>query len=170
MHETDDDLRQLQSLLDGSNAAAGPHLLEISTPDHRLTARQLCDRLIGMRLLVLATVTADGRPIAGPVDGIFFRGAFHYSSSPDAVRTAHIRRRPAVSATHLPGEEWAVTVHGTATEVDIRAPVHAALRRTVLDIYTPRYGEEWEEFLDANVVVRIDARRMFTYALDPGRP
>ena len=46
------------------------------------------------------------------------------------------------------------------------APEHAALRQTVLDIYTPAYGEGWEtEFLDAEspVYARIDADRMFTF-------
>ena len=75
-----------------------------------------------MRLLALATVTADGRPIVGPVDGIFYRGAFHFGSAPDSVRFRHIRARPQVSATHLPGEELAVTVHGRAVPVDIGSP------------------------------------------------
>ena len=44
-----------------------------------------------MRLLALATVTADGRPIVGPVDGIFYRGAFWFGSAPDSVRFRHIR-------------------------------------------------------------------------------
>src|SRR5205807_5008810 len=62
------------------------HLSSIITPDRRLTARQVCERLTGMRLLALATVTADGRPLVGPVDGIFYRGAFYFGSSPDSVR------------------------------------------------------------------------------------
>src|SRR5207302_755535 len=82
-----------------------PDLLHIITPERRLTAEQVCERLTGMCLLALATATRDGRPIVGPVDGIFFRGAFHFGSSPDSVRFRHIRKRPHVSATHLPGEE-----------------------------------------------------------------
>jgi len=39
-----------------------------------------------MRLLALATVTADGRPIVGPVDGVFLHGAFHFGSAPDSAR------------------------------------------------------------------------------------
>ena len=101
-----------------------------------------------MSLLVLATVTADGRPIAGPVDGIFYRGAFHFGTSPDAVRARHIRARPQVSATHLPREEFAVTVHGRAVPVDIRAAEGVGLRETLLEIYVPRYGDEWEQFID----------------------
>ncbi len=117
-----------------------------------------------MCLLALATVTGDGRPIVGPVDGIFYRGAFHFGSAPDSVRFRHIRRRPHVSATHLPGEELAVTVHGRAVPIDVGAEEHADFRRTVLDIYVPRYGPEWENLLDSGAVyARIEADRMFTY-------
>src|SRR3954451_5855850 len=114
MHETQADLVALQELLDRSYASAGPHLLRIHTPERRLGAAQIAERLTGMRLLALATVTADGRPVVGPVDGILYRGAFHFGSSPDSARARHIRARPHVSATHLPGEELAVTVHGPA--------------------------------------------------------
>src|SRR6476661_3803821 len=149
VRETPDDLTALQDLLDRSYAAAGAHLLRIHTPDRRLSAGQVAERLDGMCLLSLATVTADGRPIAGPVDGIFFRGAFHFGSSPDSVRFKHIRARPQVSATHLPGEELGVTVHGRAVMVDVQAESGAAFRRALLDIYVPRYGPEWETFMDS---------------------
>ena len=168
MHETDDDLAALQELLDRSYEAAGPHLRRIITPERRLTAAHVAERLTGMCLLALATVSADGRPIVGPVDGVFFRGAFHFGSAPDSIRFRHIRARPHVSATHLPGEELAVTVHGRAAEVDIRAESGAAFRKTLLEIYVPRYGEKWEEFLDSGpVYARIDAERMFTFHMDP---
>jgi hypothetical protein len=116
-----------------------------------------------MTLLALGTVTADGRPIVGPVDGILYRGAFHFGSSPDSMRFRHIRARPQVSATHLPGEELAVTVHGRAVQI----PVDGGFRQALLDIYVPRYGPQWEEeFLDSGpVYARIEAERMFTYAL-----
>ena len=117
-----------------------------------------------MRLLALATVTADGRPLFTPVDGIFYRGAFHFGSSPDAVRVGHLRRRPHVSATHLPDESFAVTVHGVATILDLTDPSHSGLRATLLGHYVPQYGPEWEAFMDANLYTRIDAHRMFVYA------
>ncbi|HEV7492249.1 pyridoxamine 5'-phosphate oxidase family protein [Baekduia sp.] len=167
MHETPEEIAALQALLDRSYATAGPHLLRIHTPERRLTAQQLIDKLQGMRLLTLATVTADGRPITGPVDGVFLHGALHFGSAPDSLRFRHIAKRPQVSATHLPGEELAVTVHGRATPVDIQAPEGADLRRALLDIYVPRYGAEWEhEFLDSGpVYARIDAERMSTFSM-----
>src|SRR3954462_13563664 len=94
-------------------------MLRIHTPERRLSAEQVAERLTGMTLLALATVTADGRPIVGPVDGIFYRGAFHFGSATDSIRFRHIRARPHVSATHLPGEELAVTVHGRAAPIDV---------------------------------------------------
>src|SRR3954468_5696022 len=132
MHETQADLDALQDLLDRSYAAAGAHLLRIHTPDRRLRAEQLAEQLTGMCLLALATVTSDGRPLVGPVDGIFYRGAFHFGSSPDSGRFRHIRRAPHVSAPHLPGEELAVTVHGLATLVDVKASESAGFRRALL--------------------------------------
>jgi hypothetical protein len=161
MYETPDDLAALQGLLDRSYDLAGPHLRRIITPERRLTAGQLSERLTGMCLLALATATGDGRPIVGPVDGIFFRGAFHFGSAPDSVRFRHIAARPHVSATHLPGEELAVTVHGRAAPVD----VVGEFRECLLGIYVPRYGPEWEhDFLDSGPrYARIEADRMFTF-------
>jgi nitroimidazol reductase NimA-like FMN-containing flavoprotein (pyridoxamine 5'-phosphate oxidase superfamily) len=166
MHESPADIAALQELLDRSYANAGPHLLRIHTPERRLRAEQVVERLTGMCLLALATVTADGRPIIGPVDGIFYRGAFHFGSSPDSVRLRHIRTRPRVSATHLPGEELAITVHGRAVPLDLQSEKEAGLRRALLDIYVPRYGPEWEDFLDSGpVYARIDAARMFAFSM-----
>jgi hypothetical protein len=168
MHETPADLARLQELIDRSYAAAGTHLLRIHTPERRLSAEQVAERLQGMCLLALATVSAGGRPIVGPVDGIFYRGAFHFGSAPDSVRFRHIRARPHVSATHLPGEELAVTVHGQAVPIDVASPDEAGFRQTLLDIYVPRYGDQWAtEFLDSGpVYARIDAERMFTFHME----
>jgi nitroimidazol reductase NimA-like FMN-containing flavoprotein (pyridoxamine 5'-phosphate oxidase superfamily) len=164
MHETPEDLDQLQDLLDRSYASAGEHLHEVITPERRLTAAQVSEMLAGMRLLVLATATADGRPITGPVDGIFYRGRFYFGSSPQSVRFKHIDRRPAVSATHIPGEELSVTVHGRARRVDVRSAEHAGFRAALLAVYVPRYGEEWERFLDSGPAYAcIDPERMFTF-------
>jgi nitroimidazol reductase NimA-like FMN-containing flavoprotein (pyridoxamine 5'-phosphate oxidase superfamily) len=166
MHESPADVARLQELLDRSYASAGAHLLSIHTPERRLSAAQLVQRLTGVRLLALATVTADCRPIVGPVDGIFYRGRFHFGSGPDSMRSRHIRARPPVSATHAPAEELAVTVHGRAVPVDIHADAGAGFRRALLEIYVPRYGPEWEEFLDSGpVFARIEPDRMFTFAM-----
>jgi nitroimidazol reductase NimA-like FMN-containing flavoprotein (pyridoxamine 5'-phosphate oxidase superfamily) len=171
MHETAADLAALDDLLGRSYAAAGTHLLRIHTPQRRMTAEQVSQRLTGMCLLALATATADGRPIVGPVDGIFLRGAFHFGSAPDSARFRHIRARPQVSATHLPGEELGVSVHGRAVSIDIKAESAAGFRSTLLDIYVPRYGPEWEQFVDSGpVYARIEAERMFAFWMPPEAP
>ncbi len=171
MHEAPDDLDRLQRLLDASDAAAGTHLRSIITAERRLTATEVCARLRGMCLLALATVTSDCRPVIGPVDGIFYRGSFHFGSSPDSLRFRHIARRPQVSATHLPGEHLAVTVHGRAEPVDVRASEHEGFRAVLLEAYVPRYGPEWEDFLDSGpAYARIEAARMFTFHLDDEPP
>src|SRR3954465_3158736 len=128
MHETAEDIERLQRLLDKSAAEAGPHLRGIITDERRLTAEELCNRLQGMRLLVVATVTRDGRPLAGPVDGYFLHGTFLFSSAPNSVRMRHLAARPAVSATHIPGEELAVSVHGRAELFDMSDSVGRELR------------------------------------------
>lgn len=166
MHETPDDLARLQEVLDRSAAAGGAHLREIISDERRLTAEQVSERLTGMTLLVLSTATADGRPIGGPVDGIFYRGRFHFGSSPESVRFRHIRRGSAVSATHLPGEHLNVTVHGRAEMVDVSPTGDAGFRRALLDVYVPRYGAEWEAFLDSGpVYARIEPEKMFTFSM-----
>jgi nitroimidazol reductase NimA-like FMN-containing flavoprotein (pyridoxamine 5'-phosphate oxidase superfamily) len=164
VYETPADIAALQDLLDRSYERAGSHLRGITTPERRMSAEETVAALTGMRLLALATVTADGRPIVGPVDGIFFRGAFHFGSAPESLRFRHIRARPQVSATHLPGEEMAVTVHGRAEFVEV-AP-GSQFRQALLDVYVPRYGADWESFLDSGpLYARIDAERMFTFRM-----
>ena len=166
MHETTDDLAELQALLDRSAAAAGPHLSRVITPERRLGATEVCALLDGVALLALATVTADARPLVSPVNGIFYRGAFHFGSAPDSVRSRHLSRRPQVSATHLRGEELAVTVHGRALPVALDEPGGAGFRAALLGLYVPRYGSSWEdEVLGTAVYWRVEADRMFTFHL-----
>lgn len=169
MRETGEDLAALQDLLDRSYRTAGEHLRGIHTAGRRMTARQVADRLQGMRLLVVATVTADGRPLTGPVDGIFHRGSFCFGTDAGAVRARHLRRNPAVSATHLPSEDWAVTVHGRAVPAGTTPADPDGLRSVLLDVYVPRYGPRWEEFLDSGPpYFRIEAARMFAIDVTAG--
>src|SRR6478752_4424419 len=121
MLETRAELAQLQELMDASMAAAGPHISSIITAERRLTAVQLCEQLTGMRLLSVATVTADGRPLAA---------------------------RPAVSATHIAGEHLAVTMHGTAEVFAVSDPERPELRQAMLDHYRPIQGPDFERWLD----------------------
>jgi nitroimidazol reductase NimA-like FMN-containing flavoprotein (pyridoxamine 5'-phosphate oxidase superfamily) len=80
----------------------------------------------------------------------------------------HLAARPAVSATHLPGDELAVTVHGRAEFVDAHDPARGELRQAMLDHYLPRQGPEFETWLDQldPVWARIAAGKMFTFSME----
>jgi nitroimidazol reductase NimA-like FMN-containing flavoprotein (pyridoxamine 5'-phosphate oxidase superfamily) len=169
VHENPEDMARIQALLDRSYEAAGTHLRSIHTRQRRLAAADLVQRLQGMRLLVLATISSAGRPVTGPVDGVFHRGAFYFGTSPDALRWRHLQRNPAVSATHLPSEDWAVIVHGTAVPASTTRLDPEGLRATLVEVYTPRYGPQWEDFLDSGpVYARIEPERMFALDVTAG--
>ncbi|HEY3737124.1 MAG TPA: pyridoxamine 5'-phosphate oxidase family protein [Jatrophihabitans sp.] len=165
MHETPAELQRLQQLLDDSAGHAGSHLLSIITPEHQLDAADLCQAMHGMRLLALATVTADGRPLVGPVDGYLIHGCWYFSSARNSIRMRHLAQRPAVSATHLPGEELAVTVHGRAGLFDVNDPTHPELRHAMLDHYLPLQGSAFAHWLDDinPIGARIEANKMFAF-------
>lgn len=164
--ETAAELADLQALLDMSMEAAGPHLKDVISPERRLSASALCHRLAGMRLVVVATVSADGRPLAGPVDGYFLHGHWYFSSSRSSVRMRHLAQRPAVSATHLPDEGLAVTVHGRAELFDVCGDEHPELKRAMLEWYLPKQGAAFAAWLESEqpVGARIAADRMFTFS------
>jgi general stress protein 26 len=169
--ETQEEIARLQELLDRSAAGAGPHMRNIITGERRLTAEQVCEKLRGMRLLVLATVTADGRPLTGAVDGYFLHGSFWFSSGADSVRMRQLAARPAASATYLPGDELSVTVHGRAEVFDMRESSDRAreLRQAMLDHYLPLQGPAFQEWLDKDDTIRaarIAADKMFTFSME----
>lgn len=166
MHESKEDLFHLQEVLDQSAASGGEHLLSIYTADRRLDAQALCERLAGPVLLAVATSDRSGRPYVGPVDGIFFRGAFCFSTAPDALRAQHLRQRPAVSATFAPKPLFAATVHGDARLIDLRSDEHRPCLVAFDAVYAPLYGQGFDEFLlSGPVCYRIEPRRMFGFEM-----
>ena len=166
MLETPQELDLLQDLLDRSMSDAGPRLKDMIDPGRRLDARQLTERLPRLCLLVLATVTADGRPLSAPVDGYFLHGTFWFSLATEAVRTRHLTLRPHVSATHLPAGSLAVTVHGTAQRFELEGDECADLRQAMLEHYLPIQGPTFAQWLDEvdAVGVRLAPEKLFTFA------
>jgi hypothetical protein len=160
--ETAADLKRLQTLLDRSYASAGGHLASIHTPDRRLDAAALVERLQGVCVLTVATVTSDGRPLSRPLDGIFYRGDFWFGSAPASLVMRHIEARPAVSAVHTVGETLAVTVHGTGYIQDVADGATAGFRDLCVEIY----GEDWVNWIGTAVYARIEADRIFTFLLE----
>jgi hypothetical protein len=158
MHETPEDIARLQQLLDDSADAAGPHLKNIFSDELHIPAAELPALLPGVQVLVLATVTAKGEPRAAPVDGLFYRGRWHFGSSEQSARFRHIRKRAAVSAAHVRGEELAVIVHGRAREIDVRQEDGGGFQRYLHEVY----GSSWDEWAGESPYAVIEPDRMFT--------
>ena len=116
MFETADEVASLELLLDGSFAGAGEHLSGIISPQRRLSARDLCRYLVGVRHFTVATTTARGEPRCSAVDGLFLHGRFWFSTGAHAFKAVHFAQRPHVSASaaHVVGDDVGVFVHGTA--------------------------------------------------------
>lgn len=156
MRETDDDLQRIQALLDASYDRAGAHLRDIHQPRTRVDAARLVAELDGMRVLVLATVTRDGRPLTGPVDGWFYRGRWAFGTSPAAVRAHHIDRRPAVSATYVDGERFVCSVHGAAHRIDVASHDDGGFA----DVLRGFYGDGWWDEMSSAPYWMIEAERL----------
>ncbi|HEV2360152.1 MAG TPA: pyridoxamine 5'-phosphate oxidase family protein [Acidimicrobiales bacterium] len=166
MHETEADVEWLQGVLDRSYRAAGVNLSDIHGQGRRLTAADLCARLQGPRWLVVATVSSDHRPFSAQVDGTFYRGRFYFGvNDPRSLKARHLRSNQAISATHVPNDDWVVTVHGRAERADVSLS-SPGLHRVLVDTYADRYGPEWtDDALTAeSLYFRIEPERMF--ALD----
>lgn len=134
MHETHEDLTELQRLLDESYVAAGGHLRSIFTPQRRSDASAVVAALTGVFVINLATVTARGEPLVAPVDGLFYRGRLWFGLPPGSQRARHLHKRPQVSATYVEGDSCLI-VHGTAREVRESHPLCAGWDQYVRSAY-----------------------------------
>ncbi|MFC7404553.1 pyridoxamine 5'-phosphate oxidase family protein [Georgenia alba] len=128
MKETEKEMAALQRLMDASHAGGTPHLKEIVSGEHRLTAQQVVDLMTGMKVLSLATVTARGEPRVSAVDGHFLHGRWTFGTDGRSAKARHLAARPAVSAAHVDGERVGVFVHGharmlTAGDADLEETV-----------------------------------------------
>jgi uncharacterized pyridoxamine 5'-phosphate oxidase family protein len=159
MHETDDDLRELQQLLDRSYHGAGEHLRSIFSEERRISAFELPGLLAGVQVLSLATVTASCEPRVAPVDGLFYRGRLWFGSSDTSMRFRHIRARPQVSAAVVHGEELAVIVHGHAEEVETSSHELSDFSDYLREVY----GRDWDDWASESPYARIEPEKMFTF-------
>ncbi|HKW72290.1 MAG TPA: pyridoxamine 5'-phosphate oxidase family protein [Candidatus Dormibacteraeota bacterium] len=168
MHETVQDISWLRELLDRSYERAGDHLKSITTPARRIPAAEVVELLPGVQIINLATVTADGRPMVAPVDGLFYRSHFYFSSAKNSVRYRHLIARPRVSATHTRGEEISIVVHGTARLFALDDAEEASFKDYCFEVYVPLYGDTWTKFaLQPDIFfARIDPELMFTLRVD----
>jgi hypothetical protein len=141
VQESEADLAALQRVLDDSQARAGAHLRSIFGEDTRVGAAELVALLPGMQVIDLATVSAAGEPRVAPVDGLFFRGRWHFGSSLTSVRAHHLAARPACSAAHTRGEGLCVITHGRAERVDFASRHGEAFLAHLREVY-PTW-DEW---------------------------
>ena len=164
MRETEEELAWLQALLDRSYGRAGEHLRSITTPERRIPAADLVPLLDGVQIIDVATVTKDGRPRVGPVDGLFFGAHWYFSSARQSLRYRNLVERPQVSAAYTRDEEISVVVHGVAHMFAIDDPAHTAFKDYAHAVYVPRYGDDWIKLAySADVFfARIEPELMFT--------
>ena len=165
MHETEQDLAELQELLERTLARANPHLTSIVSPERRLTARQVAQYLQGTKHVAFATVNERGEPRVAPLDGVFIRGRFTVSTGSRAARLRHLRANPACSAVHMDGDVVGITVHGRATIIGAGDSGVDEIEPYWREIY----GSSPFEWGEGVVFMRIEPTSMWAYAFHPDR-
>jgi uncharacterized pyridoxamine 5'-phosphate oxidase family protein len=163
MLESEDDLRELQTLIDRTFANANPHLAKIVKPERRLTAQQVVRYLQGTKHVAFATVNERGEPRVAPLDGVFVRGRFTVSTGGRAARLRHLRANPACSATHMDGDAIGIVVHGHATIIGEGDDGVEELEPVWRDIY----GSSPFSWGEGVVFMRIEPTSMWAYAFHP---
>jgi hypothetical protein len=160
MKETPDEIARLQDLLDRSHAQATDHLRAIIHGDRVLSADDLVALLTGMRVLSLATVTAQGQPRVSAVDGHFLHATWSFSTSGTAAKARHMRARPDVSVAHVDNEKLAVFSHGRVEPLEEGDPEWDE----TLAHWTGHYGSSPLTWGDEIVLYRYAPHWMVGYA------
>lgn len=160
MKETPEEVAALQALLDRSHAASTDHLRDIISDDRRLTAQDIVALLTGMKVISVATVTAQGHPRISAMDGHFLHATWSFSTSGTAAKARHMRARPDVSVAHIDNEELAVFSHGRVEEL---RPDDADYDET-LQHWTDHYGSSPLTWADEIRMYRYRPHWMVGYA------
>jgi general stress protein 26 len=160
MYETPEELTALQDLLDRSHAGATAHLRDIINDERRLTAEDLVALLTGMRVISVATVTAQGHPRISAMDGHFLHASWSFSTSGTAAKARHMHMRPEVSVAHVDHEELAVFSHGRVEEMEEQDPDWAE----TVDHWTSHYGSSPLSWGERIVLYRYRPHWMVGYA------
>ncbi|HEY2044470.1 MAG TPA: pyridoxamine 5'-phosphate oxidase family protein [Jatrophihabitans sp.] len=163
MYETADELAALDDLLDRSLSSATEHLRAIVRKDERtLTGAELCSVLTGMKTLSLATVTRNAEPRISAVDGHFLHARWVFTTDGAAAKARHLRQRPAASAAHIIGDDFAVFVHGRVEFLDPSQPEFAEVEAHL----TTHYGTSPSSWADDIVYLRLQPHWMVCFAAD----
>lgn len=163
MHETAEEIEELQSLLDRSLRGSGKHLRSIIEAGNRTpTADVVCRQLEGMNVLIVATVGVDGRPRTSAVDGHFLHGRWVFTTSGDAVKCRDLRRDPAVSASYVDHERFALFTHGDAEFLEPGQSDYDVVEAHL----TAHYGSSPSSWGPSIAYIRIAPRWSVAYAFD----
>jgi general stress protein 26 len=163
MLETADELVSLQELFDASLGRSGEHLRGIIHPGSRTPSAEVVVRLLrGMKVLVVATVGADGRPRTSAVDGHFVHGRWLFTTSGDAMKCRDLQNNPAVSVSYVDGERFAIFTHGDAEFLEREHPAFDEIEAHL----TAHYGSSPSSWGPSIVYIRVQPRWSVPYAFD----
>lgn len=165
MYETGTEIAEMQSLLDQSMEKAGSHLKSVFGERQRLSSRQLCAYLQGVRQVAAASVTSSGEPRVAPIDAVLFHARFHLSTDERSLRARHLAKRPHVSLTYFEGADPVVIVHGKAVFVHPEDPSFADLDSE----WVKAYGKSTRELSGTVEFIRVEPTAMFAFSFNPGR-
>jgi general stress protein 26 len=168
VHETDEELRELDALLDRSFASAGPHLIDIISEDRRLSASDLSRYFVGVKHVVVATTTAGGEPRCSAVDVLLVHARLWFSTSSTSVKIAHLERRPALSVAHVVGDDVGVFAHGAARIVRGATDEASALRPQWQEVYGGA-PEDWVDSPEDARYVEVVPHAIYSYAFSRDR-
>ena len=165
MHETEDDLAWMQSVIDHSIATAGPYLRSsFRMPTHSMSPRQIVGLLNGILDVAIATVTAKGEPRVSPIGAVFWRGRFYVPTLAAAARVRQLRRNRAVSVTYYQGVDIAIIVHGRAAFIEPPDEDFPAL----YELQQETSGQNVRGWGENPLYIRVDPDVMHTFIRDPG--
>jgi hypothetical protein len=165
MHETTEELIELQALLDASLARSTTHLRSI-VAERTVTAEQLTHILTGMCTLALSTVTAKGEPRISGVDGHLLHGTWCFGTARSAAKARHLAARPAASVAHMRGEDLGVFTHGTVETLNPEDGAPAADWHDLLAYFKGFYGDDAFDWDRDVVYYRLHPHWMTVYAAD----
>jgi len=165
MYETDEEIARLQRLLNDSMSKAGSHVRSIFSPDHWLSARQVCGFMQGVKQVSVATVNSKEEPRVAPVDSVLFHGKFFISTDMRSFRARHLQKNPHMSLTYFESADPVIIASGKADFVNKDDPDFASLDSE----WVKTYGQSILKLSDMVVFIRLNALTMLAYSLHPER-
>ncbi len=165
MYETEQELGELQLLLDRSMNRAGAQVRSIFADENRLSARQICTYMQGVKQVAAATVSSRGEPRVAPIDSVLFHGKFYISTDLLSFRAKDLRKRPAISLTYFESADPVIIVHGAAAFIEKDHQSFASLDSE----WVKAYGKSILQLSETVTFIQVESRTMLAYAFHPER-